>query len=424
MKKVFLAIAAVAVSAAALAQDGQTQYVNGYFTINEGQYGNEPGLLNFYDNETGEFQTKVYQAASGNTLGMTAQFGTLADGKLFICSKQNNGEGGRLVVADAKTLQTLANYKEIDGDADTRAVGVVPSAGKFYVGSTKGVYAYDLQTLQPLGVVEGTEIEGGTYSAGSGDMVEKGGKLYVATPNGVLVIDAAGTAPVANVELANTVSVFKVGDKVYAAVNSCSWGTPSANDTEQFVLINDDNTLGTVYTVPQASPNSWFTPKPVAPAAIPGTNAVVYGAGEGSKTICKYDFDTQEFTADFITYDGRQQNYGNVVTTDPVTGDILACTFQSYSSTNYWFNIYNSATGEVKNSVQMPKHMWFPSQIVKAMDKDTATAINGINVTPREVADVTYCNVAGMRANVPFEGVNIVVTRYTDGTTATCKVIF
>ncbi len=421
MRKLFLSVAAMALTVCAWAQENN--YTDGYFIINEGQYGNEPGLLNFYSNETGEFTTKVYQSASGNTLGMTAQFGTLADGKLFICSKQNCGEGGRLVVADAKTLQTLANFKEIDGNADTRGIGVVESAGKFFVGTNMGVYAYDLTTLQPLGIVEGTAIEGSTYSPGSGDMVAHNGLLYVATPDGVQVIDPATNSLVTTIEVANAVSVFLVNDKVFAAVNSCTWGTPSTSDTEQFVLINDDNTTGTVYTVPQASPNSWFTPKPCAPAAIPGTNTIVYGAGEGTKNICKYDFDTQTFTKEFITYEGRQQNYGNVVTTDSKTGDIVACTFQSYSSTNYWLNIYDSATGEVKTSAKMPAHMWFPSQIVKAMD-EVATGIDGVAVISNTVASVTYCNVAGQMSNKPFSGVNIVVTRYANGRTATTKVVF
>lgn len=421
MKKILLTLAVAALSVSAMAQE--TRYTNGYFVINEGQYGNEPGLLNFYSNETGEFSTKVYQEATGNTLGMTAQFATLADGKLFICSKQNYGEGGRLVVADAQTLQMLANYKEIDGSADTRSVGVVTSAGKFFVGTNIGVYAYDLTTFEPLGVVTGTTVEGSTYSPGSGDMVTLNGKLYVSTPDGVMVIDPESNSLITTVEIANTVSVFELNGKVYAAVNSCTWGTPSASDTEQFVEINSDHTAGTVFTVPQASPNNWFTPKPCAPAAIKGTNAVVYGAGEGTKYICKYDFDTQTFTLDFITYEGRQQNYGNVVTTDPKTGDIVACTFQGYASTNYWFNIYDGETGEVKTSLKMPAHMWFPSQVIKAMD-DEATGIDGLSVSGNEVASVTYCNVAGQTSNKPFSGVNIVVTRYTNGKSATTKIIF
>jgi hypothetical protein len=39
------------------------------------------------------------------------------------------------------------------------------------------------------------------------------------------------------------------------------------------------------------------------------------------------------------------------------------------------------------------------------------------------VAGVRYINVAGMESNEPFDGMNIVVTTYTDGTTTTAKVL-
>jgi hypothetical protein len=41
----------------------------------------------------------------------------------------------------------------------------------------------------------------------------------------------------------------------------------------------------------------------------------------------------------------------------------------------------------------------------------------------KEVATVRYINVAGQESKTPFEGVNIVVTTYTDGTSTTAKVI-
>ena len=42
----------------------------------------------------------------------------------------------------------------------------------------------------------------------------------------------------------------------------------------------------------------------------------------------------------------------------------------------------------------------------------------------RQVVGVTYVNALGMQNNRPFEGVNIVVTRYSDGTTSTSKVVY
>ena len=41
----------------------------------------------------------------------------------------------------------------------------------------------------------------------------------------------------------------------------------------------------------------------------------------------------------------------------------------------------------------------------------------------RQVANVRYINVAGMESDEPFDGLNIVVTTYTDGTTTTAKVL-
>ena len=50
------------------------------------------------------------------------------------------------------------------------------------------------------------------------------------------------------------------------------------------------------------------------------------------------------------------------------------------------------------------------------------TAVKDIN-TNKAVAGVKYYNLAGVESNVPFDGVNVVVTTYTDGTKAASKVI-
>lgn len=45
------------------------------------------------------------------------------------------------------------------------------------------------------------------------------------------------------------------------------------------------------------------------------------------------------------------------------------------------------------------------------------------NLSEKTINNVKYYNVAGMESYVPFDGVNIKVTTYNDGTTSTCKVI-
>ena len=51
------------------------------------------------------------------------------------------------------------------------------------------------------------------------------------------------------------------------------------------------------------------------------------------------------------------------------------------------------------------------------------TAINTVEASNAEVKGVKYVNVAGMVSDRPFQGVNIVVTEYTDGTSTTSKML-
>lgn len=51
-----------------------------------------------------------------------------------------------------------------------------------------------------------------------------------------------------------------------------------------------------------------------------------------------------------------------------------------------------------------------------------ATAVEQLNAD-REIASVRYINVAGQESETPFDGMNIVVTTYTDGTMTTVKVM-
>ncbi len=50
------------------------------------------------------------------------------------------------------------------------------------------------------------------------------------------------------------------------------------------------------------------------------------------------------------------------------------------------------------------------------------TAINGV-ISNAQVVGVEYVNLAGMRSSKPWQGVNIIVTRYSDGSTTTTKVV-
>ena len=61
--------------------------------------------------------------------------------------------------------------------------------------------------------------------------------------------------------------------------------------------------------------------------------------------------------------------------------------------------------------------------IAYALDAaQVTTGVDDVNAV-KAVKSVSYYNVAGMESATPFEGMNLVVTRYTDGTTSTSKVM-
>lgn len=84
-----------------------------------------------------------------------------------------------------------------------------------------------------------------------------------------------------------------------------------------------------------------------------------------------------------------------------------------------------------KNGVYQPIH-YSTGLVDQSADGDgpdtkftvhvVATAVNNVT-TAKAVKSVKYYNVAGMESAEPFNGVNIVVTNYTDGTKSTTKVI-
>lgn len=71
----------------------------------------------------------------------------------------------------------------------------------------------------------------------------------------------------------------------------------------------------------------------------------------------------------------------------------------------------------------LPKDNVFTTEApaAEAITVESPTGVKSIDA--KTVAKVEYVNLAGQRSNTPFQGVNIVVTSYTDGTQSTIKVV-
>ena len=83
----------------------------------------------------------------------------------------------------------------------------------------------------------------------------------------------------------------------------------------------------------------------------------------------------------------------------------------------------SSGNGAPRRAQAEPQYYIAEQTFTTSMTGDNVvTAVNGVNVN-REVKSVTYFNSLGMHSSQPFSGVNVVVTRYTDGTTTTTKIV-
>lgn len=159
-------------------------FADGLFWLNEEWFTHTSGSINYID-ENGDMYYRVYGNQNDNAaFGATSQYGMIYADKLFVMSKQAwdsgdtrpNRTGGRVVVADAKTMKRIAAFDEIGGDGRA-CVGVNP--GKVYLSHTKGVRVMHLDgdeiSLEPVDIA-GISVSGA--SGQMGDMVKAGKYVF------------------------------------------------------------------------------------------------------------------------------------------------------------------------------------------------------------------------------------------------------
>lgn len=89
----------------------------------------------------------------------------------------------------------------------------------------------------------------------------------------------------------------------------------------------------------------------------------------------------------------------------------------------YFTRLANLTTTRDAASGKDDKYYIVEQEIPFTLNSDNIiTGVENMNIS-REVVGVKYYNVAGIESNKPFDGVNIVVTRYSDGSTTTTKIL-
>lgn len=199
-------------------------FQNGTFWLNEEWFGHTNGSINYIDEDL-NLHYRVYNynnqneetPRENNSFGCTSQYGMIFGDRLYVMSKQNHDGGdnylkggGRLVIADAKTLKRLHSF-DVIGEDETRGgdgracVGV--SSDKVYIGHHAGIRVLNIDNSaatpeemfklgkeltfsDATGDLTPGNPQGALYSNQVGDMVYSSGHVFaVMQDRGLLVID-------------------------------------------------------------------------------------------------------------------------------------------------------------------------------------------------------------------------------------------
>ncbi|MDE5822131.1 MAG: DUF5074 domain-containing protein [Paramuribaculum sp.] len=378
----------------------EADYTHGIIWVNEDWYGHQNSTVNYLlpDDPDGNFwKYRIIQSENpGVELGCTNQYGALWYGKLYLIAKQDKDPGasitgGRITVADAKTMKVLHQQSLIDpsgAQCDGRGfVGVNEHKG--YISSSNGVWIFDLDTFTVTGQVEGssnpnagghndrpnTDPTGSLYHGQSGMMVSAAGKIFVAHQQyGLLVVDPDRDKVVKVISM----DIVQEGAGIGSVVKSKDgnlWLSVAKNIQGTGTFLNcivkvDPETLDyEVVDIPEGMfppSNSWYAWTPDAFVASTVQNCLYWKGGPnrwftGTK-IYKFDCDKQELTL-FIDLEKEGANwklYGCALGVHPVTDEIYMALYHEFGTPTYITRRYSPQGVKIRD-YEMIMNYWFPS---------------------------------------------------------------
>ncbi|MDE6134072.1 MAG: DUF5074 domain-containing protein, partial [Muribaculaceae bacterium] len=270
-------------------------YTDGTFVINEEWFGHTNGGMN-YITPDGEMMYQVYERENpGMSFGCTSQYATIWADKLIAISKQavDAGDplpgGGRVVVADAKTLKRQSSIDDLKfGDetksADGRAVvGATPD--KVYVGTNNGIYIVDINDVKVIGKITAFDESGSVgadlYSGQIGDMVHAGRYVFgIKQSTGAFAIDTETDQVVKNYPSTTVQGITQTADgHIWVASTAEGHGVFTCINPETLEIDDDLSiTLPDGMAYPTCSWGAWRNTPFVGSHT---TNCIWFSAGGG-----------------------------------------------------------------------------------------------------------------------------------------------
>ena len=422
---------------------GPDYSTGGHFVINEDWYGHQNSTVNFLrpDDPDGEYwEYRVFQANNpGMELGCTTQYGDIHCGKLFLISKQEKDPGasitgGRITVADARSLKCITQLQFIDpsgAQCDGRAfVGV--DSHKGYVTSSNGVWIFDLDSYRIAGIIDGTgnpnvgdnklnyDSSSSLYFGQCGLAVRVGERVFVAHQSaGLLVIDTASDRleTILNpgeiiqegygigsmtVSIDNTLWCSITGD-----INGTGKAAPCLLKVDPWTLEYEVKQLPDGIYPPG---NSWYAWTPDGLCASARNNVIYWNGGPDSwhadAFIYRYDIESDEISLWYdTTADGEDWHlYHSAMRVDPETDEMYMSLYHTFNDPTYKV-VRLDAEANLVMDYPMVSSYWFPSMpLFVTADKlsgaeDVAAAPADVRILPLD-GGFSVIGGAGLQLNI------------------------
>lgn len=388
-------------------------YVDGTLILNEEWFGHTNGGMN-YITPDGEIMYQVYERENpGMSFGCTSQYATIWADKLIAVSKQavDAGDplpgGGRIVVADARTLKRQGSVDDlIFGDetksADGRAVvGATPD--KVYVGTSNGIYIVDINAVKVIGKITTFDESGSTgadlYNGQIGDMVNAGKYVFGIKQNtGGFAIDTESDQVVKNYPYQTVQGVTQTADgHVWLAVVADGRGRFICIDPETLEEVEDMSvTLPEGMAYPTCSWGAWRNTPFVGSHS---RNTIWFSAGggiAGGSSKDKYYgwnvgsdpadlrpvFDMEESNLIGSNSRVKQKTYGTL-RYDDRSNELIVMTTEDSASGHYrynWTHFINPETGEIVRTIALRPYYWFQAFAIFPDKHDAIIDLDPISI--------------------------------------------
>ena len=380
------------------------------------------------------------------TLGGSVGSWTLANGSNYLNATSNKGDLKLSTTASTWTITNdngnLGGFRVKYSDA-TRAVIYFSSYtrfGNYSYGNWNDAYDYAWLYVEKEGTTPVTNpvltapTDGSTVNVGTN------------TGNGVSkAVTISGTDLGENLSVSVSGEGFSVSTNSvdYAAANAGTSVTVTYNGTATNAtgtLTISSNEIGTV-TVNLTATYEAITPSddPELTAPVDGSTVFVGTTSAEVASVTKEILIsgnnlTKDLTAT-ITGDGfafqtrditipyADVNAGTASVTVVYSGTAENATGRLTLTSDEVSAVVNLTASFHKPVILTTEPAGYVTQDEATVDEITTGIIETLFEQMRgEVVGVTYVNALGMQSDKPFEGINIVVTRYSDGTTSTSKV--